>query len=121
MKKFVLILILFLSVLACSKHDDPPLRIDVIEPPTPFNFTVVSPTPGIFDLSWDIDDPSSVSYYRLYYLDPIYLQLTFADTTAATAIQFDVGAVITELMWGVSSVSIENVEGTIVYASVQNP
>jgi hypothetical protein len=119
MKKLLPVIILL--IFACSKHDDPPTRVSVVEPPTPFNFTVLSPTPGIFDMSWDIDDPSVVSYYRLYYLDPFFSQLTFADTTAATSIQFDVGAAITELMWGVSAVTVENVEGTIVYATVQAP
>jgi hypothetical protein len=119
MKK--LLPIIFLLIFACSKHDDPPPQISVIEPPIPTNFTVTSPTPGIFDLSWDVGDPSAVNYYRLYYLDPFFSQLTFADTTAATSIQFDVGAAITELMWGVSSVTVENVEGTIVYATVQTP
>jgi hypothetical protein len=119
MKKLALVLIFVL--LACSKHDDPPMRVDVIEPPSPFNVSVFSPTPGVFNLSWDIDDPSVVSYYRLYYLDPFFFHLTFADTTAATSIQFDVGAAITELMWAVSSVTIENVEGGIVYASPPSP
>jgi hypothetical protein len=119
MKKLMLVLIFLLF--ACSNHDDPPLQINVIKPPAPFNITVLSPTPGIFDLSWEIGDPSVVSHYRLYYLDPFFFQVTFADTTAATSIQFDVGAAITELIWGVSSVTVENVEGEIVFASIQTP
>ncbi len=119
MKKLALVLVMV--IIACSNHDDPPVRIDVIEPPVPVNFSVLSPAVGVFNLSWDINDPSLVSYYRLYYVDPFFGQLTFADTTAATSIQFDVGAAITDLLWGVSSVTIQNVEGTIVYASVQAP
>lgn len=119
MKKIALVLIFVL--LACSKHDDLPMRVDVIEPPAPFDVTVFSPAPGVFNLSWDIGDPSVVSYYRLYYLDPFFFDLTFADTTASTSIQFDVGAAITDLIWGVSSVTIENIEGRIVYASPSSP
>ncbi|MFH1755034.1 MAG: hypothetical protein ABIA59_04970, partial [Candidatus Latescibacterota bacterium] len=96
-------------------------QLAVIVPPAPANFTVTSPAPGIFNLTWDIDDPAVVSYYRLYYRDPIFFQLTFADTTASTSLQFDVGVAITDILWGVSSVTIENVEGGIVYASVGNP
>lgn len=119
MKKIALVLIFVL--LACSKHDDPPMQVDVVEPPAPFDVTVFSPTPGVFNLSWDVGDPSVVNYYRLYYLDPFFFDLTFADTTVGTSIQFDVGAAITDLMWGVSAVTIENVEGRIVYASPSSP
>jgi len=118
MKK-ILLAVLLLGILACSKHGDPLSPINVTKPPTPTNFAVTSPNPGIFNLSWDIDDPASVSYYRLYYIDPVFYQLEFADTTAATSVQFDVGTAISQLTWGVASVTTENVEGTIVYASSQ--
>lgn len=114
MKKFSIVLILVL--LACSNHDDPPSPLGVSEPPTPANFTVASPSPGIYDLAWSISDPSAVKFFNLYYLDPFSGPM-FADTTAATSIQVNVGAAVSGLTWGVSSVSVGNVEGRIVFAS----
>jgi hypothetical protein len=109
-------IVLILALLACSKHNDPPSPLDVNEPPTPANFTVSNPAPGIYDLAWDISDPAVVKYFNLYYLDP-YTGPVFADTTAATSIQVNVGVAVSGLTWGVSSVSISNIEGRIVYAS----
>ncbi|NIM19442.1 MAG: hypothetical protein GTO51_03570 [Candidatus Latescibacteria bacterium] len=119
MKKLMLVLVL--AVIACSNHDDnPPPQLPITVPPSPTNFTVTSPSPGIFDLSWGISDPSVVSHYRIYLLDP-FLGPVFADTTAATSIQINVGTAVSDLIWGVSSVTLQNVEGYIVYASVTAP
>ena len=114
MKKLSIVLILV--VLACSNHDDPPSPLGVSAPPTPTNFTVASPSPGIYDLAWDINNPSAVKYFNLYYLDP-FSGPVFADTTAATSLQVNVGGPVSGLTWGVSSVSVGNVEGHIVFAS----
>ncbi len=114
MKKIPIFLVLLL--LACSNHDNPPPQLPIVEPPTPENFTVTSPSAGIYDLSWSVSNPSVVNYYNLYYLDPYYGPI-FADTTAATSIQLSVGGGFSGIVWGVSSVTIENVEGRIVYAS----
>jgi hypothetical protein len=114
MKKLLFLIPLIL--LSCTKHNDFPQSIDVVEPPVPTGFTVAMPNLGEYVLDWDVADPAAVSYYRIYIYSP-YTGPEVFDTTSVSEYSKDLGIPLTELIWGVSSVTFENVESKIVYAS----
>jgi hypothetical protein len=111
------LLLLFIPVifLSCSKHDNFPMAIDVASPQVPANFIVEMPDIGIYELDWEVADSTQVSYYRIYIFDPFSGPAAF-DETAVSEYYYEFPIAVTEVVWGVSSVSIENVESKIVYA-----
>ncbi len=119
MRKLSLLFILVLALSDCSKHGDMPAQLPIIVPPVPGNFTVDSCSNGVYSLSWDVSDPAVVSHYRIYTVDS-YFGPSFADTTSATSIQITIinlpGVCVPGLTWGVTSVTIENIESRMAYA-----
>lgn len=114
MKK-LLILCLPLFLLSCAKHDDFPQALDVSPPQIPSQFTVAMPDIGIYELDWQVADSTLVSYYRIYIYDP-YAGPAEVDQTSVSEYYYEFPIAVTEVIWGVSAVSIENVESMIVYA-----
>ena len=108
-----IIILLMVFVGACARHDDnPPPLHSLIEPPVPQNLTVTptDTTATRFDLRWDVSDPSVVDFYKVYLIDPIF-GTTFLDTTQSTTVQVITGVTFVTVTFGVSSVTVENVEG----------
>jgi hypothetical protein len=102
---------------ACARHKDFPAMLPVIAPPTPTNFAVTTTDDVIYDLSWSVSDPSSVAMYRIYSLDIFTGAPTVLDTTTATAAQVNTLVPTPGFVFGVSSVSVQNVESRVVFAS----
>jgi len=103
-------------VSGCSKkHEDFPDPLGVSVPQNVTNLTVTDGA-GVFEyiVDWDITDPSTVEYYRVYWsLDGSQFALG-ADTVMTTSATFT--APLPVAAFGVSVVSDEFVEGAMVRA-----
>jgi hypothetical protein len=121
-KKFFVVFALLL--VACSEDLTlPPLLTDVlVVPPAPGNFTVTTSDNMVFDLDWTISDPTVVKFYRIWWeLDGFSAPI---DTTVATSwtnmdTDFRFPIPVPGIFWGVSSVSVDNVESRIVFGSAE--
>jgi hypothetical protein len=115
--KKVLLALSLLSVLGlmsvCEKREDFPQLLDVTVPPRPGNLDVQRVDAINYHLTWTIDDPDNVvREYRVWSVN----SFTPPDTIGTTVELFaDVNTVIpiTGLVFGVSSVTIQNVESDI--------
>lgn len=106
-----------LSILAagCSKkHEDFPDPLGVSVPQNVINLTVTNPQNFDYDLSWGVNDPGTVQYYRVYWsiIDGVAFILA-EDTVATTSVAYDTSP-FAAFAFGVSVVSNENVEGAMV-------
>jgi hypothetical protein len=104
---------------ACARHDDsvPPM-LPVVTSPSPTNFTVATSDDIVWNLSWSIADPTVVRFYLVYTLNPFTNMPELADTAMTpTPPPYNTGAAVPGLVWGVSAVSTDNVESTIIYSS----
>ncbi len=114
----IILLLSVLCVLSCSKHENFPAALDVDKPPVVTNLavTVVPQPDGIhYDITWDIDDSSVVHHYNVYALSEFTLPdlLGASETTAFLAeSEFE----IPTLAFGVTVVTTQFVEGSIVSA-----
>lgn len=111
MKKLLLIGILVFC--ACAKHDDLPPAIDVIEPPVPADLTIQTTDFMTFQLSWTVDDPSVVAYYRIYSRFD-FSSPALEDTSTVTSVQVTSTIPIPGVIFCVSTVTLENVESVLV-------
>lgn len=104
---------------ACTRHDDSvPPTLPVVLSQSPTNFTVSTSDNIVWTLSWTIPDPTVVRFYLVYTLDPFTGSPVLADTSMTTSPpDYNVGAALPGLEWGVSAVSTDNVESTIIYAT----
>lgn len=95
-----------------------PPALDVLEPPVPFNFSVATDDHIAFELDWEVDDPSIVSYYRIYFASP-YTTVALLDSTVSTSatIVTEDGLPIRGITFCVSSVTTESVESRLVCQS----
>ena len=116
MKKALLILAILL--VSCAKHKDFPNPVDVDEPPLPMNFTVEMPDSFTYKLNWSVSDSISVSYYNIYLFDQFYGPQLVTTTNLTNYQQSYFPLYVVGLVWGVSSVSIDNIESRIVYGFV---
>jgi hypothetical protein len=119
MKKLLLLCIPLL-LLGCATHDDFPQAVSVSAPQVPTQFTVAMPDIGVYELDWQVADSTQVSYYRIYIFDP-YAGPAEVDQTTVSEYYYEFPIAVTEVVWGVSAVSTENVESRIVYAFAPAP
>ena len=110
----LLALVVVLS--ACAKHEDLPPMLPVSAPPLPTNFTVTSADAITFDLSWSVDDPASAAYWNVWLVDPLTLQPGLLDSTSVTNVTINLGVSLPGAVFGVSTISVENLESEIVFA-----
>lgn|GEM_PF-2347664 len=110
------------SVSGCKKHGDLPAPLGVSVPPTVTNLVVNNPQALDYDISWDIADPSVVRMYRVYAVvrglngrDSAEL----ADSTTSTSFLATLAIPIAGVRFGVTVVTLENVEGAMVVAAPQ--
>jgi hypothetical protein len=100
----------------CENHENFPQPLGVAAPPTVTNFSVTTPDNMNFDLQWEIDDPTGVQLYRIYFgvqgLGPPELETETTQTCPCT-FPAALPTPISGTVWGVSVVTDENVEGAM--------
>lgn len=114
----LIVLVVLLCVSSCSKHENFPNALDVNVPPKVTNIAVtvtVDPTEILYDLTWDIGDPSVVDHYKVYALVP-YSPAELLGTSPTADFQAVAAFEIPGLSFGVSVVTTQFVEGGIVSA-----
>ena len=101
------------ALFACEKREDFPPVLPVIPPPMPTNFQVTSPADQEYDLTWDIDDPDNVvEEFWIYAYSAFTLPDTIG-TTTNTSYFVRTAIPLEGLIFGVSSVSDQNVESDL--------
>jgi hypothetical protein len=106
-----------LLLCACAEDLPFPPAIVGVRPSEPSNLSVTTLDDMVFTLTWTVSNPATVQFYRLYSLDPIFGQPVFADTTAVDSVQVVTPIPTPGIVFGVSSVSTDNIESRIVYGS----
>ena len=96
--------------LSCSRHEELPPLLPLVEAPTP-DLTVFTADSLVFNLSWTVSDDTNVIFYRIY--TEIPLLGTTMDTTMVLNAQVNTGIQIPGILFGVSSVTFQNVESLI--------
>ena len=116
---YILMLLALVAVAACDVEPPLPAMVQLVTPPVPQNFTVTTQNSVDFDLDWTISDPTLVvKFYRVYTIVPILdiASQTFVDTIPRSSTSFSTQILpIPGTTFGVSSVTDENVESTIVF------
>jgi hypothetical protein len=103
---------------ACSRHDDSvPPPLGVATAPAPSNFTVATTDFVVWNLSWTISDATNIRFYHIYTQDPFtgLAAQPPVDTVMTTSVQINTIGALPGLVWGVASVSNDNVESTIIF------
>ena len=115
--KRALFVICLLFVAACSRHDDsvPPL-LPIDDPQQPIDFQVSTQDSIVYDLSWDVADPTVVNYYRVYTQIMLPFFEAQIDTTSSTSAQVNLGTKL-PVQFCVSSVTFQNVESKLTCAT----
>ena len=114
MKKIIVLVVLL--IISCAKHENFPNEVNVNQPPTPADFVVTMCPDGNYTLNWFVQDSLSVSYYRVFVIDP-YTGPDELDTTSVSNYAIDFRPlIVTGIIWGVSAVSVDNIEGRMVSA-----
>jgi hypothetical protein len=115
--KKVLLALSLLAVIGllsvCEKREDFPQMLNVTVPPQPDSLVVEKLDATNYHLTWTIDDPNNVvKEYRVWSVN----RFTPPDTIGTTVeLKADVNTVIpiSGLVFGVSSITIENVESDL--------
>jgi hypothetical protein len=102
----------------CNKHENFPAELDVVVPPTPSNFVITNPQGTDYDLSWQISDAAAVKNYRLYLVGSLGLAPELLAEPATTTFPITLSFDATGLRFGISAVSVDNVEGNMTTAVV---
>lgn len=109
-----------LVLTGCEKREDQPSVLDVTPPPRPFNLEIVKTSTTIYTLTWQIDDPSTVvSEYRVYSINSFGPPDLLGTTDQLTA-EIDTVVELGGLVFGVSAVTIENVESDVTSLAAPN-
>lgn len=116
MKRLSIALVLLLA--ACSADLTLPPKIDGVVPPTPENLQVTTTDNITFDLTWDISDPTVVSLFRVYWVfgGPPELVTTVGVDTTSVQVSTKPPVSLPGVIFGVTSVSTDNIEGQAVFA-----
>jgi hypothetical protein len=105
-----------LLLTGCEKREDFPTAIDVAEPPRPYDLEVVKTSATMYTLTWTIDDPSLlVDEYKVYSVSAFGQELL--GTTDQLQTDVDTVLPLTGLVFGVSSVTTQNVESDLTTAA----
>jgi hypothetical protein len=119
MRRSILWFLAAALVWGCSKHESPPAPLAIPVPPKPMDFRVTMPTEGDYYLDWWVEDSTAVDHYRVYIYDRS-LGPTLVDTTSVSDYHYNFYMPILGVIWGVSAVSVENVESEIVYGTASD-
>jgi len=103
---------LALAIGCAKKNTDYPSPLNVSQPQNVTNLSVTNPQGFDYDIDWDIGDPGTVAYYRVYWsLDGTQFARG-ADSVMTTSVA--VSAPLPAAYFGVTVVSTEFVEGAMV-------
>ncbi len=119
MNRFFLLAAVVILV-GCAKHNDLPSPMDLNAPPTPANFTVNMPDTGNYFLDWDVVDSLVVDYYQIYTFDPFSGPEKLVQTSVSNYHMDFRPFPLLGLIWGVSVVSVDNLESRIIYSSASS-
>jgi hypothetical protein len=108
------LLVLAWALVSCEERQEFPQPLAISAPPKPFNLTVTSPAPQQYDLAWEISDPAAVKIYRIYLVS--YGPPELVGTSETPSYLAETVFPISGLVFGVSAVSIENVESDLATA-----
>ena len=111
----ILLLTCFLCVFGCSTHEDFPEPLDIKVPTAVTNLVVTHPDALLYTLEWSVPDTTGVDHYNVYIVGT-YGYAEFLGSTDATIVDVTVPVVLSSVVFGVSVVTDENVEGRLVYA-----
>ena len=102
-------------VAGCAQHEDTPTKYSFIPAPKVSNVEVtgVQDEPGVYDITWDVNDDTAVANYRVYIFDPFSGVPELVGEPTTTSAQVVVGLEIGGLAFGVTAVTVENVEGAM--------
>lgn len=106
-----------LLLAACSEDLTLPPPVNGVFPPQPQNFVVTTSDDIVYDLSWTVSDTTVVIFYRLYTVSFQTGTVELQDTTATRAVQINTLIPTPGLVFGVSAVSTDNIEGEITTGS----
>jgi hypothetical protein len=115
MKKLLLVAVVLFA--ACTDDLEFPPAISGVVPPTPSNFTVTTPDDVVFTLTWSVSNSANIRFYQLYTVDPFTGRPVFADTSSADSVQLVTPIPAPGIVFGVASVSTDNIESRIAFAS----
>lgn len=113
----VLSVLAIVTLAACSRHGDFPPGLVLVEAPAPTNVAVTTSDNIVYDVSWGVSDSTLVAFFRVYNLDPFTGAPALLDSTVTRAVQINTLIPTPGIVFGVSSVSVGNVESTITFAS----
>jgi hypothetical protein len=111
----VLLLVGAMFLASCARHDDLPPTLAFVEAPAPSSPVATTSDQIVYDLSWSISEPSAVAYYNIYMFIPFLPALV--DSTTLTSVQVDFQTLVPQVDFGVTAVSVDNIESRIVFAS----
>jgi len=73
----------------------------------------------VYDLSWTTSDATVTSYYNLYIFNPFTGTTEMFDSTTTTAVQVNTTTPTPGIVFGVSAVSIDNLESGPVFSAAE--
>lgn len=110
------ILLILCGLAACARHNEFPTMLELVTSPMPESLVVTSSDDINYLLDWTISDATNLSFYLVYTKDasgfPSPLDSTTVDSVWVNTLFPTPG-----IEFGVSSVSIGNVESAINFAS----
>jgi hypothetical protein len=116
----LVLIICTLALAACQKREDFPPQYNLVIPPTPTNLSVTwVQARSQYDITWDIDDPDNlVDVFFVYLSSGLEPPDTIGSTTIPT-FSFTWPFELSGLVFGVTSVSEQNVESDAAIAVTQ--
>jgi hypothetical protein len=116
---FAVALVVF--VLGCSQHDDTPTRHSFIPAPAITSLNIIDDGGGKYTITWNVDDDTAVQYYRVYWFNFLTGALEKVAEPSGTQQGVDIGLEAGGLVFGVSAVTVENIEGAMATAVTPEP
>lgn len=116
--KNILLLAGVLCVLGCAKHENFPAPLDIKVPPVVTDLAISRPDSVKFDLTWNIDADAvdDVDHYNVYTLGA-FGSFDLAGTSPTPTFGAATTFPVEYLIFGVTVVTKENVEGDLVFAA----
>jgi hypothetical protein len=109
-------LILLVAVSGCSQHGDLPTELDLVPAPAVTIDDIQDNSDGTYRVTFSVADDTAVQYYRVYLLNPLTGQMELVGTVSGTneaGIDLQSGQSISDYPFGISAVTVENVEGAM--------
>jgi len=116
----LIIILCTFALVACDKREDFPPQFNLVIPPTPTNLSVTwVQNTSQYDLTWDIDDADNLVDVFFVYLSSGLEPPDTIGTTTTTSFSLRWPFELSGLVFGVTSVSEQNVESDAAIAVTQ--